>query len=224
MKANRSISMQVKSAAAVVLLGTMAMTSTNAWSHFVSLDGDVEVEGDAYWKTGDGLAVNSSSGCVLSGERNDDNAIGACEGVEAAEEVAEAPKEEPKAEPEQVAKVETLTVDGLGLFDTDSDQLTAEGTTRINDLLAQLKEFKGVLGIEVAGHTDDRGSNEYNQGLSERRAATVQAILAAEYPDVPINAVGFGETSPVASNSTEEGMAQNRRVEVSVDVSKMTFE
>lgn len=226
MKANRSISMQVKSAAAVVLLGTMAMTSTNAWSHFVSLDGDVEVEGDAYWKTGDGVAVNSSSGCVLSGGRSDDNAIGACEGADApAEEVAEAPKEpEPEAVPEQVAKVETLTVDGLGLFDTDSDQLTSEGTARINDLLAQLKEFKGVLGIEVAGHTDDRGSDEYNQGLSERRAATVQGILSAEYPDVPINAVGFGETSPVASNSTEDGMAQNRRVEVSVDVSKMTFE
>ena len=86
-----------------------------------------------------------------------------------------------------------------------------------------MAEFKGVLGIEVAGHTDSRGSEEYNQGLSERRAATVQAILAGQYPDVPINAVGFGENSPVASNASEAGRAQNRRVEVSVDVSKMTF-
>lgn len=223
----RKISTPVKTAAAVIVFGAMSLTSTNAWSHFVSLDGDVEVENDAYWKTGDGLAINSSSGCILSGKRSDDNAIGACEGTggeEPAEEVvAEAPVEETKA-PEPVAKVETLTVDGMGLFDTDSDQLTAEGSARINDLLAQLNEFKGVLGIEVAGHTDSRGSESYNQSLSERRAATVQGILAAAYPDVAINAVGFGESSPVASNANEAGRAQNRRVEVSVDVSKMTFE
>ena len=224
MKAHRFISTPIKTAAAAVLLGSMAL-STNAWSHFVSLDGDVEVgDSKGYWKTGDGLAVTSSSGCVLSGDRTDDNAIGACEGTEApAEEVAEvaAPKEEAPAEP--AARVETLTVDGLGLFDTDSDQLTAEGTSRINELLGQLSEFTGVLGIEVAGHTDSRGSEAYNQSLSERRAATVQAILSAEYPDVPINAVGFGENSPVASNANDAGRAQNRRVEVTVNVSKMTF-
>lgn len=217
-------STQIK-VAAVALLATMALASTNAWSHFVSLDGEVDVEGDGYWKTGDGKSINSSSGCVLSGKHSDDNSIGTCIGEEG-DAVAEAPKEEAPAEEtkEPVAKVETLTVNGVGLFDTDSDQLTAEGRARISALLAQLEEFKGILGMEVAGHTDDRGSDEYNQGLSERRAATVQALLAAAYPDVPINSVGFGESSPVASNSTDAGMAQNRRVEVSVDVSKMTFE
>jgi len=215
-------STQIK-VAAVAMVAAMALTSTNAWSHFVSLDGEVDVEGDGYWKTGDGKSINSSSGCVLSGKHSDDNAIGACTG-EGGDAVAEAPKAEAPKGDEPVAKVETMTVDGLGLFDTDSDQLTAEGTAKINELLAQMQEFKGVLSIEVAGHTDDRGSDEYNQGLSERRAATVQAILAAAYPDVPINSVGYGETSPVASNSTAEGMAANRRVEVSVDVSKMTFE
>ncbi len=220
------LSNSIKTAAAVVVLGAMTLTSTNAWSHFVSLDGSVEVDNDAYWKTGDGLAVASSSGCVLSSKRSDDNVINACEGIEdeePVEEVAEAPVEEPKA-PEPVARVETLVVDGLGLFDTDSDQLTAEGSTRINELLADLQEFKGVLGIEVSGHTDSRGSEEYNQGLSERRAATVQGILAAAYPDVAINAIGLGESSPVASNVTAAGQAQNRRVEVRVEVSKMTFE
>jgi len=120
--------------------------------------------------------------------------------------------------------VETLTVDGLGLFDTDSDQLTDEGTTRINALIEDINDFKGVLGISVSGHTDSVGSEDYNQGLSERRAATVAAILTAQYPDVPVSSAGFGETSPVGDNATEEGRAANRRVEVDVDVSRMVFE
>jgi len=217
---------KLKTAAAFGLLTAMTLASGNAWSHFVDLDGDVEYEGDGYWTTGDGLAVTSSSGCVLSSRLTDDNKSGACVGEAEEEAVAEAPAAEPEPAPapEPVAKIETLTVDGLGLFDTDSDQLTAEGSARIDQLLAELAEFKGVLGIEVAGHTDSRASEAYNQGLSERRAATVQAILAAAYPDVAINAVGFGESSPVASNANEAGRAQNRRVEVSVDVSKMTFE
>ena len=223
----QKISTPIKTAAAVVVLGAISLTSTNAWSHFVSLDGDIEVnDTEAYWKTGDGLAVSSTSGCVLSSDRTDDNKINACEGIEdeaPVEEVAEAPAPAPEP-PEPVATVETLTIDGLGLFDYDSDQLTAEGSTRINDLLAQLQEFKGVLGIEVSGHTDSRGSEEYNQGLSERRAATVQGILASAYPDVAINAIGLGESAPIASNANEAGRAQNRRVEVRVDVSKMTFE
>lgn len=69
--------------------------------------------------------------------------------------------------------------------------------------------------IFVVGHTDNTGSAEYNQGLSERRAGSVAAVLRnAGVPSHRINAIGRGLTQPVADNSTAQGRAQNRRVEI----------
>ena len=157
----------------------------------------------------------------------DSNKVNACEGI--ADEAAEEPAavEEPVAvtpPPAPVEKIETLTIGRHGLFDTGSDVLTAEGTARINDLIAEMGGFQGVLSIQVAGHTDSRGGDDYNQDLSERRAATVAGILASSYPDVPLTSVGFGESQPRESNNNAAGRARNRRVEVSVDVSQKTFE
>ncbi len=69
--------------------------------------------------------------------------------------------------------------------------------------------------IFVVGHTDNTGSAEYNQGLSERRAGSVAAILRnAGVPSHRVNAIGRGLTQPIADNSTAQGRAQNRRVEI----------
>ncbi len=69
--------------------------------------------------------------------------------------------------------------------------------------------------IFVVGHTDNTGSAEYNQGLSERRAGSVAAVLRnAGVPSHRINAIGRGLTQPIADNSTAQGRAQNRRVEI----------
>ena len=194
-----------------------------AFAHFVSIDGGVEVEGKAYWKTGDGKAVLSSSGCVLTGERNDDNAIAACEGRE---EPVEPVKEEPKAEPEPVEEVveappepttQTLNVSGEALFATNSADLTGDGEAAMLDLVAKLRDMQELTSIDVTGHTDNRGSVEYNQGLSERRAQTVADYITAQIPGAPISAVtGLGEVNPIASNQTAEGRQANRRVEVTV--------
>ncbi len=213
---------------ALIALAVSACMSQTAFAHPVKIDGKLEVEGAGYVTSGAGDGVSSHSGCVQTGAFNKSNLINACEGIaDPVPEPEEVAVEEPVAETpaaEPVARVETLTVDGLGLFDTDSDQLTDEGTTRINALIEDINDFKGVLGISVSGHTDSVGSEDYNQGLSERRAATVAAILTAQYPDVPVSSAGFGETSPVGDNATEEGRAANRRVEVDVDVSRMVFE
>jgi len=77
-----------------------------------------------------------------------------------------------------------------------------------------LNEYNKTL-INIYGHTDNVGSNEYNQGLSERRAQSVAQYLISHQvlPD-RIAAVGFGETRPIASNDTPEGRQQNRRVEL----------
>lgn len=213
-------------AGALAVVTALSMGSSNVFAHNVAVDGPIETDSNGYVKTGDGKTVLSSGGCVGTSDRSDDNKVNACEGIEdVAEEapvVEEPVAEAPAAEP--VAKVETLTIGRHGLFDTDSDVLTAEGSARINDLIAEMGEFKGVLSIQVGGHTDSRGSEAYNQALSERRAATVQGLLQSRYPDVPLSAVGFGESQPRESNATAEGRARNRRVEVLVDVSQMTFE
>ena len=71
--------------------------------------------------------------------------------------------------------------------------------------------------IEVSGHTDSQGRPERNQALSERRAKAVVDYLAKAGVDTGIlTAVGYGEDRPIASNDTPEGMAQNRRIEMSV--------
>ena len=67
----------------------------------------------------------------------------------------------------------------------------------------------------VEGHTDSIGSESFNQTLSEERAASIVAFLVSNGIDTArLTAVGFGETSPISEDSTKEGMAQNRRVEI----------
>jgi len=69
----------------------------------------------------------------------------------------------------------------------------------------------------VAGHTDSVGTDSYNQGLSERRANAVKDYLTAQGIKASrLTARGYGESRPVASNDTDEGRAENRRVELIV--------
>jgi outer membrane protein OmpA-like peptidoglycan-associated protein len=71
--------------------------------------------------------------------------------------------------------------------------------------------------IEVIGHTDDVGDDAYNQELSEQRAESVRNYLVAAGVDgSKMVSVGAGESMPIASNKTDEGRAENRRVEVMV--------
>ena len=69
--------------------------------------------------------------------------------------------------------------------------------------------------IEISGHTDAKGSNDYNQRLSENRAnAVVNYLISKEIAAERLKAVGYGETKPVGDNSTVEGRDSNRRVEI----------
>ena len=71
--------------------------------------------------------------------------------------------------------------------------------------------------VEVIGHTDNTGAAAYNQDLSQRRAVSVASVLASNgVPSSRISSLGRGEDQPVASNLTEQGRAQNRRVEIIV--------
>lgn len=101
-------------------------------------------------------------------------------------------------------------------FAFDSDQLKPQFRPVLGDLASTLLEYNKTV-IEVAGHTDSVGSESYNQDLSERRANAVADFLATRgVMRGRMITIGAGETRPVASNDTEYGRSQNRRVEITL--------
>jgi len=101
-------------------------------------------------------------------------------------------------------------------FAFDSAELTQQAKSVLDGAADLLKTHDKVV-VEVAGHTDSTGSEEYNIGLSQRRAASVQHYLESQGIKASrLSAKGYGEAQPVASNATAEGRALNRRVELIV--------
>jgi len=99
-------------------------------------------------------------------------------------------------------------------FDFDKATLRPEAKAVLNEAAALLGKHDRVV-VEIAGHTDSKGSEEYNQGLSERRANAVRDYLTGKGVKASrLSARGYGESRPVASNDTDEGRAENRRVEM----------
>lgn len=110
----------------------------------------------------------------------------------------------------------TLNMPGNITFRTDSSDLNSSFFGVLDSVSLVVKEYEKTI-IEVAGHTDSTGTNEYNQALSERRARTVATYLAGKgVLDQRIITVGAGETRPVASNDSQEGRQLNRRVELTL--------
>ncbi|MFO7288956.1 MAG: OmpA family protein [Bacillota bacterium] len=100
------------------------------------------------------------------------------------------------------------------LFDFDSSRLRSEAYPILKDIAESLKNAKGYEMI-IYGHTDSKGSDEYNLKLSQRRAEAVRKALVERYGVSPeiLSAEGLGEKYPVAPNDTEANRQKNRRVE-----------
>ncbi|HSG59393.1 MAG TPA: OmpA family protein [Woeseiaceae bacterium] len=110
----------------------------------------------------------------------------------------------------------TLNMPGNVTFATNSSDLRPAFFEVLNSVGKVMQEFDQTV-VEVAGHTDSTGSEEYNQGLSERRAGSVSQYLTARgISNERLITVGMGELRPVADNGTEEGRQANRRVEITV--------
>jgi outer membrane protein OmpA-like peptidoglycan-associated protein len=107
-----------------------------------------------------------------------------------------------------------LNMPGNITFMTNSSDINASFYGTLNSVSLVLKEYEKTV-VEVTGHTDGQGSDEYNQGLSERRANSVASYLIAQGL-MPQRLVvqGMGKTQPIASNNTAEGRQANRRVEI----------
>ena len=101
-------------------------------------------------------------------------------------------------------------------FDVGSYTLKPAFRTTLDEVAKSLIEYPDSL-IDVYGHTDSTGSDAYNQTLSENRARTVMNYLVSRgVPAARLRSQGFGETMPVMDNTTEDGRAKNRRVEIKI--------
>jgi len=109
-----------------------------------------------------------------------------------------------------------LNIPGNLTFDTDSTTVKPSFRPVLDAVSEVLKEYKSTM-IQVAGHTDSTGGDKYNLMLSQQRAQSVANILSGfGVEQVRLDTVGFGETQPIASNSTASGREQNRRVELTL--------
>jgi outer membrane protein OmpA-like peptidoglycan-associated protein len=117
---------------------------------------------------------------------------------------------------ERVGEGIKITFDSGILFETDSSALQSVARANIESLAKILNKYPDT-NILIEGDTDNTGTNDYNQGLSERRAQAVAAFQKGLGVDASrISTVGLGELNPIASNDTDYGRQQNRRVEVAI--------
>ena len=99
-------------------------------------------------------------------------------------------------------------------FNTGKADILPDSESTLSEIV-KLMQQDAALKLRVEGHTDNQGNASANQALSEKRAQSVVAWLTAHgVPAARLTAKGFGQTKPVADNSTEEGRAKNRRVEL----------
>ena len=120
------------------------------------------------------------------------------------------------AKVERVGEGIKITFDSGILFDFDSYALRTASKDNIRELSDILEDYPDTK-VMFAGHTDSKGSDEYNQKLSENRAKSVARYAAENGVDSERMIItGFGEEDPVADNSTEAGRQKNRRVEIAV--------
>jgi outer membrane protein OmpA-like peptidoglycan-associated protein len=104
----------------------------------------------------------------------------------------------------------------LLFYETDKYDLQEESTAELERLLRFMKETPSAV-VEITGHTDSVGNDAYNQKLSEHRAHSAVEYLTKRGIDTSrLRATGYGKTKPVATNETEQGRAENRRVEMTV--------
>ena len=106
-------------------------------------------------------------------------------------------------------------VRGIVHFAFDSSAINAEAANVLNEQVTFLKNYPDAV-VLVAGHTDERGSREYNHALGERRAQAVKNYLASQgVADARVETISYGEDRPAATGTDEASHAENRRAELS---------
>ena len=124
------------------------------------------------------------------------------------------PAAKPAPKPAPASVKQTVVIQADALFDFDKSVVRPDGKKNIDEALGKLKGVDVEM-IIATGHTDNIGTDAYNQKLSERRAAAVKEYLVSKgIPASKITTIGKGESQPVATNKTAEGRQKNRRVDI----------
>jgi OOP family OmpA-OmpF porin len=175
-------------------------------------------EGEGYWFNSSGEVWRNSAGeCVHTNYWVIEQAIIGCDGK-----VAEEPVEEPAPAPVVAIPPAEATVN----FAFDSSDLDGTATSAIDTLVSDAKAQGSIKSVRVTGHTDRVGTEDYNMGLSQRRASAVNDYLVENAGIDPqmIELVGKGESEPLAEcagmrgPSALECLAPNRRAEIVFDL------
>ncbi len=110
---------------------------------------------------------------------------------------------------------ETIVLKGV-TFESGSTQLSAASAAALDDIAATLRKYETMV-VEVSGHTDNRGAENFNQRLSAKRAqAVVDYLISKGVKPANLRARGYGSSRPIAENSSAAGRAENRRVELQI--------
>ncbi len=169
-------------------------------------------------------AQDMTEGNAQCGDRADNDGDGF---IDMADQGCADPQDNDETDPcREPVEGQPITLDGCGVgdvvvlhgvyFDFDKATLTANARIVLETVADALKKYP-MIKVEIGGHTDSRGSEAYNQQLSERRAEAVRQFLSSKGIDAArMTAVGYGESRPVAGNDTDEGREQNRRVELTI--------
>ena len=162
-----------------------------------------------------GKGKNAPAGAVLGGVVG--GVVGNVIGAKMDKQAKEIKETLPGAEVERVGEGIKVTMnESMVNFAFDSSDLTSTAKANL-DKLAEVLKNNPDTNINIYGHTDSKGTDAYNQSLSERRAAAVRNYLsAAGVGSARMMTMGMGEKEPIATNDTDAGRAQNRRVEFAI--------
>ena len=157
------------------------------------------------------VSGNTALGAIIGAAVG--GATGAVIGHQMDKQAEEIKKTVPDAKVERVGEGIVVEFSSNILFGFDKSSLSADAKTNLNKLVTVLDGYPDT-DIEVQGHTDNKGSESYNQTLSEKRATAVSGYLEGKGITASrVTIKGFGETVPKYDNETADGRTQNRRVE-----------
>ena len=142
-------------------------------------------------------------------------AAGAIIGHQMDQQALELEQNIPGAKVQRVGEGIAVVFDSGLLFDVDSNAIKGDARTNLDALAASLARYP-KSDLMIVGHTDATGTDAHNMALSRRREESARNYLSAHGVARGIKALGLGETEPIASNDTDEGRQQNRRVEIAI--------
>ena len=192
-------------AVAIILAGCKSMNKTQKGAIIGTAGGGAvgAVIGKATGNTALGAIIGATVGGVT----------GAVIGHKMDKQAKEIESKVPGAKVDRVGEGILVEFNEKILFGFDRSDLNASAETNLDKLATILKEYPDT-DIEIQGHTDSKGTDAYNMSLSEKRASAVATYLRGRgIASGRIRTKGFGETAPIASNETDAGRAQNRRVD-----------